>query len=64
MICLPTKNNIPRSGVYVLLLHVRGEESLKAGALGRLDLRDGYYAYVGRAKRIWIKEGRPAGRPS
>jgi Uri superfamily endonuclease len=43
--------SIPDSGVYVLVIPVRKACTLSAGALGRLELREGYYAYVGRAGR-------------
>ena len=42
---------IPESGVYVLVIRVRSGREIEAGALGRLRLRRGYYAYVGRARR-------------
>lgn len=36
-------------GTYVLLMHAGGRRSLTVGRLGRLDLRPGWYAYVGSA---------------
>ncbi|MBN2027673.1 MAG: GIY-YIG nuclease family protein [Actinobacteria bacterium] len=42
---------LPRSGIYVLVVQVSGNEIVTAGALGDLEMGEGYYAYVGRAKR-------------
>jgi len=36
-------------GTYVLLIHVPYEIQLSIGALGDLELKSGYYAYVGSA---------------
>jgi len=36
---------------YVLLLNVREHCKIKVGSLGLVDILDGYYAYVGSAKR-------------
>ena len=44
-------DGIPSGGVYVLVIRARGGERLIAGAWGTLGLVEGYYAYVGRAKR-------------
>jgi Uri superfamily endonuclease len=38
-------------GIYVLIIRVRARKGFTAGAWGPADLEDGYYAYVGRAKR-------------
>ena len=43
--------NVPQGGIYMLIIHMRGAEIVAAGALGDLELGEGYYAYVGRAKR-------------
>jgi len=43
--------NLPESGVYILIIKARGRSGFSAGAWGPADLKDGYYAYVGRAKR-------------
>jgi Uri superfamily endonuclease len=37
------------SGTYALLLRAETAEPLLVGTLGRIDLRPGYYAYVGSA---------------
>lgn len=42
---------IPEAGVYVLILRVRALRGFGAGAWGPADLKGGYYAYVGRARR-------------
>jgi len=42
---------IPQAGIYVLVAHVSGTETVTAGAWGDLELREGHYAYIGRAKR-------------
>lgn len=42
---------LPQSGIYVLIVHILGTETISAGALGALEMRGGYYAYVGRARR-------------
>ena len=42
---------LPGEGIYVLLLRVPEARGVEAGALGRLDLRPGFYAYVGRARQ-------------
>lgn len=44
------REGLPRHGVYVLLVKVAGAPSGKRKVL-RWDLRPGYYAYVGRARR-------------
>jgi Uri superfamily endonuclease len=43
--------DLPQSGIYILVIHISGTETVTAGALGDLEVREGYYAYVGRAKR-------------
>jgi len=41
---------IPRSpGVYVLVIRVKSSAEVIVGSLGRINLRRGYYAYVGSA---------------
>jgi Uri superfamily endonuclease len=37
--------------LYVLILRVDSPASVRIGALGRVDLRPGYYAYCGSARR-------------
>ncbi len=39
------------AGIYALLIRVGARRTLEAGALGSVELRRGYYAYVGRASR-------------
>jgi Uri superfamily endonuclease len=36
-------------GTYALLIHVPYDLSLSVGELGRVDFRNGYYAYIGSA---------------
>jgi len=43
--------DLPDSGIYALLVRIRGKQVIAAGALGRLELRDGHYVYVGRASK-------------
>jgi len=43
--------SLPESGIYVLVIKARARKGFSAGAWGPADLKDGYYAYVGRAKR-------------
>ncbi len=38
-------------GLYILLLRLARDARLEAGALGRLDFRAGWYAYIGSARR-------------
>ena len=45
------KGELPETGIYVLIIMVRTLKGFTAGAWGPVDLKDGYYAYVGRAKR-------------
>ena len=45
------KGELPESGIYVLIIKARALRGFTAGAWGPADLEDGYYAYVGRAKR-------------
>jgi sugar fermentation stimulation protein A len=45
------KDDLPQSGVYVLIMKSRTWEGFNAGAWGPADLKGGYYAYVGRAKK-------------
>lgn len=53
--------NLPDSGIYVLVIHARGGTAVAVGALGELRLREGYYAYVGRAvKRLGARLARHA----
>ncbi|NPV60294.1 MAG: GIY-YIG nuclease family protein [Actinobacteria bacterium] len=42
---------LPDEGIYVLLVRVPEARVVEVGALGRLDFKPGFYAYVGRAKR-------------
>lgn len=42
---------LPHSGIYVLVVQVSGKQTVTAGALGDLEMGEGYYAYVGSAKR-------------
>lgn len=44
-------DGIPESGIYVLVIRLPRACRVRAGSLGDLALRKGYYAYVGRAKR-------------
>ena len=39
----------PRPGTYALVLQVTARESLQIGRLGKLELRRGFYVYVGSA---------------
>jgi Uri superfamily endonuclease len=45
------KGGLPESGIYVLIIKARALRGFSAGAWGPVNLKDGYYAYVGRAKR-------------
>ena len=45
------KGELPERGIYVLIIEVRALRGFPAGAWGPADLKGGYYAYVGRAKR-------------
>ena len=45
------KGDLPESGIYVLVIKSRARRGFIAGAWGPSDLKDGYYAYVGRAKK-------------
>ena len=45
------KSEVPESGIYVLIIKSRARKGFTAGAWGPVDLEDGYYLYVGRAKR-------------
>jgi len=45
------KKDLPRSGIYVLIIKARAQRGFSAGAWGPADLKGGYYAYVGRARR-------------
>lgn len=42
---------VPDSGTYVLIVLVSAEGSFRVGEWGELEPADGYYAYVGRAKK-------------
>ncbi len=44
--------HVPECGIYILVILVQNACGIEAGALGRLQLQDGYYAYVGRASRM------------
>ena len=45
------KGELPEGGIYVLVIEAPAMRGFSAGAWGPADLNDGYYAYVGRAKR-------------
>jgi sugar fermentation stimulation protein A len=52
------------SGTYLLTLELPQSISVVAGALGTLELRAGYYLYVGSAMRnLWHRIGRHLARP-
>jgi len=42
---------VPQAGIYILVIHISGTGTVTAGALGDLEMREGYYAYLGRARR-------------
>lgn len=42
-------NLLNRPGTYVLLLHAAASESIAIGRLGILEVKQGYYLYVGSA---------------
>jgi len=37
-------------GAYVLIGHLKKDSKIKVGSLGELDLKKGYYCYVGSAR--------------
>jgi Uri superfamily endonuclease len=39
----------PKTGTYALILHCLKKQSIAIGALGKMNLRRGYYVYVGSA---------------
>jgi len=44
------ENLVKDSGVYLLVIEVRNNLEVEVGALGRIDFKPGYYAYVGSAR--------------
>jgi len=40
---------LPKSGTYALILWSRSEKDIQVGRLGRLQLKPGFYVYVGSA---------------
>jgi Uri superfamily endonuclease len=40
---------LPKSGTYALILLSRSEEDIQVGRLGRLQVKPGFYVYVGSA---------------
>ena len=45
------KEEVPASGVYLLVLYLPGDSSLPVGRRGIIDFPGGYYIYVGRAQK-------------
>ena len=45
------KEELPQSGIYILLIEARALRGFSAGAWGPVDLKKGYYSYIGRAER-------------
>jgi sugar fermentation stimulation protein A len=47
----PTELPQSNSGCYLLVMRLENDVAIRAGGLGRVELRSGVYIYAGRAKR-------------
>ena len=45
------KDKVPASGIYLLVLHLTRDSRLLMGGRGLINFPQGYYLYVGRAKK-------------